>query len=187
MLRTHRPRLDYYGFVFATAKEENLLSRAFPLFPFIPVGGRGKFSLVEAKIVGQQPLAQFRRTLEDWAAGRTWARLLTPQVLQGGELEPPGNGREWVTRGLRRYRVWRTGWYYDAQKEEFGEPWGVGRAPEQDATAFLAGGQESDSVLALPERSRFTIKPDDDPATWFITGLGNPSWTYLGWGQVVLE
>ncbi len=187
VLRTHRPRLDYYGFVFATREEEALLRRAFRLFPFMPVGGRGKFSLVEGEIAAQYPLTQFTTALETWVVGRAWVRLLTPQVLQGAELEPTGDGREWVTPGLRRYRVWRTGWYYDAQQEDFGAPWGAGRGDEQDPDAFLAGGQESDSVLALPERSRFTLKAEDTPATWFVAGIGNPSWTYLGWGQVVFE
>ena len=63
----------------------------------------------------------------------------------------------------------------------------MAKADEQDPAAFLAGGQESNAVLALPERSRFTLKPDDDPARWFVEGLGNPSWSYLGWGQVVVE
>lgn len=186
VLRTHRPLLDYYGFIFATAKEADLLRRAFRLFPFMPVGGRGKFSLVEAHLNDNQPLAEFKTDLTDWAAGRTWARLLTPQVLQAGDLEPAGEGREWITRGLRRYRVWRTGWYYAGRKDEFVQ-WGAGREDEQNPRDFLAGGQESDAVLALPERSRFTLKPDDDAARWFIEGLGNPGWAYLGWGQVVIE
>lgn len=187
VLRTHRPMMDYYGFVFATATEGALLRRAFRLFPFMPVGGRGKFSLVEADIVAQQPLAEFERDLRAWAGRCTWARLLTPQVLQAGDLEPPAGDREWVTPGLRRYRVWRTGWYFDAQRDAFDPPLGAARGEEQSADAFLAGGQESVAVLALPEQSRFTLTPADDAAAWFIEGLGNPSWAYLGWGQVVLE
>jgi|GEM_PF-1890471 len=189
VLRTHRPCLDYYGFIFATAQEAALLHRAFRLFPFMPLGGRGKFSLVEATLLDGQPLSDFKQTLTTWAAGRSWARLLTPQVLQDAALEPAGDGREWVTPGLRRYRVWRTGWYYDAApgKESPFTAWGAARGEEQAPDGFLAGGQESDAVLALPERSRFSLKAGDDLATWFTEGLGNPGWTYLGWGQVVLE
>jgi hypothetical protein len=92
-----------------------------------------------------------------------------------------------VMPGLRRYRVWRTGRYYDAQAGAFGAPRGVEVGAWEDEDAVQPGGRESDAVLAVPERSRFRLLAEDDPAAWFIGGVGNPSWTYLGWGQVVIE
>jgi hypothetical protein len=192
-IRTHRPLLDYYGFVFADAGLEELLRRALRLLPFIPFGGRGKFSLVEGRLLGSQSLDDFLEALREWARGRDqWIRLLTPMVLGDGQADGllMGAGREVVMTGLRRYRVWRTGRYYDAQKDVFGKAMGVRPREEVDSAAFLAGGTESDAVLAVPERSRFRLlktEDEDDVARWFVEGVGNPSWTYLGWGQVVIE
>jgi hypothetical protein len=94
---------------------------------------------------------------------------------------------------LRRYRVWRTGRYYNAQEDNFDKPLGTEPeevhkeiAPPEDAV-LLPGGRESAAVQAVPERSRFQVLPGDDVTSWFIEGVGNPSWTYLGWGQVVIE
>lgn len=192
VLRTHRPLLDYYGFIFADRSLQPLLARAFRLFPMMPVGGRGKFSLVEAEIAAARPAAAFRAELDEWLDDRKdpgWVRLLTPLVLRNGGPDAllTGRGREMVMPGLRRYRVWRTGRYYDAQAGAFGAPRGVEVGAWEDEDAVQPGGRESDAVLAVPERSRFRLLAEDDPAAWFIGGVGNPSWTYLGWGQVVIE
>ena len=194
VLRTHRPLLDYYGFVFANQGLRPLLERAFRLFPLMPVGGRGKFSLVEAKIVDQETVEVFRDNLGDWMdkEERTgWVRLLTPLVLRNGQPDDllRGTGREIVMNGLRRYRVWRTGRYYDAYRDDgaFADPSGIKKGKQEDEAAFLPGGRESDAMLAVPERSRFRMLDGDDVADWFIEGVGNPNWTYLGWGQVVIE
>ena len=191
-LRTHRPLLDYYGFVFADAGLEPLLRRALRLFPFIPVGGKGKFSLVEGELLGGQSLDGFQKDLRQWTQQHSsgWVRLLTPMVLGDAGVPPllTGNGREVVMTGLRRYRVWRTGHYYDAQQEAFRQAMGVEPGEGEDPEApFLPGGRESEAVQAVPERSRFRLLPEDDPIRWFVEGVGNPSWTYLGWGQVVME
>jgi hypothetical protein len=196
VLRTHRPMLDYYGFIFAKENLRPLLERAFRLFPLMPVGGRGKFSLVEAEIVDQASVEEFRDNLRHWVGQdeRTgWVRLLTPLVLRNGQPDDllKGNGREIVMDGLRRYRVWRTGRYYDAYRDDgdggFADPRGIEKGEREAASAFLPGGRESDAVLAVPEHSRFRLLDGDDVADWFITGVGNPNWTYLGWGQVVIE
>lgn len=191
VLRTHRALLDYYGFIFADQGLRPLLERAFRLFPLMPVGGRGKFSLVEAGIVDQQSMTDFRGELRDWSGDeRTgWVRLLTPLVLRNAQPDDllKGTGREMVMNGLRRYRVWRTGRYYDAQSDTFADPIGVDPGEGVDEDHFLAGGRESEAVLAVPERSRFRLLEGDDVASWFVEGVGNPSWTYLGWGQVVIE
>jgi hypothetical protein len=196
VLRTHRPMLDYYGFIFAKEDLRPLLERAFRLFPLMPVGGRGKFSLVEAQIVDQKPMGNFRDEIDKWIDKNKrngWVRLLTPLVLRNGRPDDllKGTDREIVMDGLRRYRVWRTGRYYDAYREDgaggFAEPRGIERNKWEDDEAFLPGGQESNAVLAVPERSRFRLLDGDDVADWFIQGIGNPNWTYLGWGQVVIE
>lgn len=186
VLRTHRPLLDYYGFVFGTPDIKDLLKRAFRLFPLMPVGGRGKYSLVEAEIYDTAPLDDFRSDLQAWATQGDWLRLLTPLVLEDGLGATPllGTGRTLDMPGLRRYRVWRTGYYYNAQEDTFTE---IGLEPGNlEADGLLPGGQESEAVRAVPERSRVRIKAGDPVADWFIEGVGNPSWTYLGWGQVVI-
>jgi hypothetical protein len=193
VLRTHRPMLDYYGFVFADQGLRPLLERAFRLFPLMPVGGRGKFSLVEASVIDAQSLDDFHGDLRAWNDGckrNGWVRLLTPLVLRDGHPDEllRGTGREIVMNGLRRYRVWRTGRYYDAYSDDgFADPRGIEMGEQEDEEAFLPGGRESDAVLAVPELSRFRLLDDDDVTDWFIEGVGNPSWTYLGWGQVVIE
>lgn len=189
-IRTHRSLLDYYGFVFADRTLRRLLERGLRLLPFIPFGGRGKFSLVEGKVTDQVPLQTFTDEFQKWVKGRDcWVRLLTPAVLCDGQPDVPltGVGRTLLMTGLRRYRVWRTGRYYDAQAGEFCEPIGVKPDEYVDPDAFFAGGKESEAVLAVPERSRFQSLEGEDPTKWFLEGLGNPSWTYLGWGQVVIE
>lgn len=191
-LRTHRPLLDYYGFVFADAGLEPLLRRALRLLPFIPVGGKGKFSLVEGKLLDGQSLDKFQKELRQWAQQRSngWVRLLTPMVLGDAGVHPllTGNGREMVMTGLRRYRVWRTGRYYDAAQDAFRRAMGTEPGEGEDPNApFLPGGLESEAARAVPERSRFRLLEGDDTARWFVEGVGNPSWTYLGWGQMVIE
>jgi hypothetical protein len=190
-LRTHRPLLDYYGFIFADAKLESMLRRALRLLPFMPLGGKGKFSLVEGRLLEPQPLDEFLEMFRGWAPGAGgWARLLTPMVLGDGQADGPlaGVGREMVMTGLRRYRVWRTGRYYDAVQDTFGRAMGTEPGAGEDPDApFLPGGLESEAVRAVPERSRFRLLEGDDTARWFVEGVGNPSWTYLGWGQVVIE
>lgn len=190
-LRTHRPLLDYYGFIFADGGLEPLLRRALRLFPFIPVGGKGKFSMVEANLLEPRSLDEFLSEFRaDIKEPDEWLRLLTPMVLRDGRANElmTGGAREIVTTGLRRYRVWRTGRYYDAQQDAFGPARGVERgegiAPD---APFVAGGIESDAVLAVPELSRFRRLEQDDVTLWFVEGVGNPSWTYLGWGQLVVE
>ena len=128
-IRTHRPLLDYYGFIFADAGLEGLLRRALRLLPFIPFGGRGKFSVVEGELLGSQPqtLDALLNTFRQWIKKRgDWVRLLTPMVLGDGQADNllMGTGRDVVMTGLRRYRVWRTGRYYDAQKKTFGQAMG---------------------------------------------------------------
>jgi hypothetical protein len=189
-IRTHRPQLDYYGFIFGRAGQRPWLEKALGLFPVMPFGGRGKFSLVEGGLLAESPLADFRADLDKWAtdAGRSgWVSLLTPLVLPSDGVAEPLAGdavEEIVMTRFQRYRVWRTGSYFNG--EGFDEL-GTDRGYTSDDAPFLAGGEESVAVQAVPERSRFRLKKPSDAARWFIEGLGHPGWSYLGWGQVVIE
>lgn len=188
-LRTHRPYLDYYGFIFGQSAQRAWLEKALCLLPVIPFGGKGKFSLVEGRILAESSLTDFREKLQDWAANQpVWARLLTPLVLPAsGVAEPLNSGlvEEVVMIGFRRYRVWRTGRYFNG--ESFDEPLGTDPGYVADDAPILPGGAESVAVQAVPERSRFRVKDPADAVRWFIEGTGHPGWSYLGWGQVVIE
>lgn len=192
VLRTHRPLLHYYGFIFARSDLKSVFERALRLFPLMPVGGRGKFSLVEARIEKHTAMKFFRDEFHQWLNTKKhtgWVRLLTPMVLNQGQPNEllTGTKRKMVMSGLRRYRVWRTGRYYDAQRETFSEAMGITMGAREKAGGHSPGGRESEAILAVPERSRFRQVSGDDVVDWFVTGVGNPSWTYLGWGQVVIE
>lgn len=188
-IRTHRPQLDYYGFIFGKTAHRSWLEKALGLFPIMPVGGQGKFSLVEGELLAEEPLTRFRSDLEKWAADRLgWVRLLTPLVLpSSGVAEPLAQGvvEEMVMTRFQRYRVWRTGRYFNG--DDFDRPFGTDQGYTADYAPFLAGGEESVAVQAMPERSRFRLKNPADAVRWFIEGTGHPGWSYLGWGQVVIE
>jgi hypothetical protein len=119
--------------------------------------------------------------------GQIEIRLLTPLALQGGDESLLMKAPEMHFVRLRRYRVWRTGHYYapgNAKAENGFVPVGL------DRESGGPGGTESSPVLGVPERSRFRFPADDETraqlAETFIHGDGNPGWTYLGWGQVVM-
>jgi len=191
----HRQRQDYTGFVFTGAPDlPDLLRPALRYLPLLPFGGKGKFACVEAEIEGKPGnLGVFQADLEEYLAklgsdGPIEARLLTPLALQGGEdsvlIE---KAAEMHFARLRRYRAWRTGHYYapgDPKAVEGFIPVGL------DRTSGGPGGTESSPVLGVPEGSRFRFPATDEVrqqlARAFIEGDGNPGWTYLGWGQVVM-
>jgi hypothetical protein len=189
-IRTHRPYLDYYGFIFGQSAQQAWLERALGLLPVMPFGGRGKFSLVEGRLQDAGPMHEFRAKLQEWLARLgepVWLRLLTPLVLPAaGAAEPLSLDRveEVVMTGFRRYRVWRTGRYFNGQGFD---KWGMDPGYTADDAPDLPGGMESDSVQAVPERSLLRVKRAADAVRWFIEGAGHPGWSYLGWGQVVIE
>lgn len=191
----HRQQQDYTGFIFTGAPDLlDLLRPALRYLPLLPFGGKGKFTCVEAKVEGQPGnLGDFRNDLESYLAGldsngQIEARLLTPLTLQSGDdsLLMKASEEMHFAR-LRRYRAWRTGHYYapgNAKAENGFIPVGL------DRESGGPGGTESTPVLGVPERSRFRFPADDETcarlAKAFIEGDGNPAWTYLGWGQVVM-
>lgn len=193
-LRTHRTQLDYYGFIFGRSEHKAWLMKALRFLPFLPVGGRGKFSLVESDIVDEQPLQDFEDNLAEWVARRQgWLHLLTPLVLPQTGIAAPldfNNAQEVVMTNYQRYRVWRTGLYFDGQADFV--PIGTGDyyGQAEDDARLQAGGAESVAVRAVPEYSRFRLSSDQlsqNATRWFIDGLGHAGWRYLGWGQVVIE
>lgn len=191
----HRQGQDYTGFIFTGAPDlPNLLRPALRYLPLLPFGGKGKFTCVEAKVEGQPGnLGDFRNDLEEYLAslssnGQIEARLLTPLALQGGDesLLMKASEEMHVAR-LRRYRAWRTGYYYapgNVKAENGFIPVGL------DRESGGPGGTESTPVLGMPERSQFRFPANAETraqlAQAFIEGDGNPGWTYLGWGQVVM-
>lgn len=189
-IRTHRPQLDYYGFIFGKTEHKTWLEKALRFFPFLPVGGKGKFSSIEGEILAEQRLDSFRDALQQWAAGRNgWINLLTPMVMPMPGLAEPldiQQSDEVIMTGLQRYRVWRTGLYFNGEGD-FDEPAGIGPYYSADDSPLHAGGAESVAVQAVPERSRFRLKDIKEATRWFIEGTGHPGWSYLGWGQVVIE
>jgi hypothetical protein len=190
---SHRAGQAYEGFVFAPGDWEDDLWRALRLLPLLPLGGKGKFSLAEGEIAGRENLAQLRAVLEGSLRGGEAVRLLTPMILQDGQPNWLMEEAEAVTDlpRLRRYRAWRTGAYYDFLEGRFDE---VGIGPgegEQAAQYGLPSGAESRAATGIPEGSRFVLPAGADQAAkvaeHFVRGVGHPNWTYLGWGQVVVE
>jgi hypothetical protein len=187
--RTHRPCLDYYGFIFGRAAHRRWLETAFGLFPILPFGGKGKFALIEASLQDDVALAEFRCDLQTWTARQgQWARLLTPLVLPAIDDVPEPLSQEAVAEvaltRFRRYRVWRTGRYFNG--EDF-DTLGTDLGYRDTEAPALVGGLESAAMQAVPDGSRFRFKRSDDAVRWFIEGTGHPGWSYLGWGQVVIE
>ncbi|RMH01708.1 MAG: hypothetical protein D6706_01485 [Chloroflexi bacterium] len=198
-IRTHRPHLDYYGFIFGRAEQRAWLEKGLRFLPFIPIGGRGKFSSIEGDVAAECNLSDFEKELYEWAASRWrvnndhqgWLRLLTPLVIPKAGIVELLNSeitQEVIMTRFQRYRVWRTGRYFNG--EAFDAPVGVGPYYDGATDALLqAGGAESVAVRAVPENSRFQMKMKNLPQAvrWFIEGTGHPGWRYLGWGQVVIE
>jgi hypothetical protein len=189
----HRADLAYAGFVFAPATWENDLRRALRLLPLLPFGGKGKFSMAEGEVAGRLPLDRFRADLRATVQATPEVWLLTPMILQAGAPNWLLEGATAVTHlpRLRRYRSWRTGAYYDFIRGEFDE-FGIGPGEGEDDSQYgLPSGAESRAATGVPERSRFVLpaQPDlaDKVTEAFIRGVGHPNWTYLGWGQVVVE
>lgn len=191
-MRTHRSHLDYYGFIFGRSEQRAWLTEAFRFFPFLPVGGKGKFSLVEGELLAEKPLAEFRNELQKWVAARSgWLYLLTPMVFpRKGVAEPfeLNKVEEVIMANYQRYRVWRTGLYFNGEGG-FDEPLGIGPYYGEEDSPLQAGGAESVAIRAVPEHSRFRLNNtqlQENATRWFIEGTGHAGWSYLGWGQVVI-
>lgn len=192
-LATHQAQQGYYGFIFGEQGIRPFLERALRMLPFVSLGGKGKFSLAEGCIVHQRDLATFQDELVRHVErnAQQWVRLLTPAIV--------GQGRDWlmtaaeqmVIKRFRRYRVWRTGDYYDQTDPSglasYGMELGLGEDP---GALRLPAGRESDPVTGIPERSRFCVDATQhgvELARCFVRGVGRPDWAALGWGQVVIE
>ena len=192
----HRPVVDYHGFIFAPAGAEKLLRRGLRLLPFIPFGGKGKFSAVEAWLQQRGTVADFKHNLRNNLVGGGYdcLQLMTPMLLQSGSNDwLLQEAAETIVSRVQRYRIWQSGFAYDPNNLEnpFG-PHGVDHFPEDsnDVTAY-PGGQESVPVTGLPAGSRFRLHPQGDNidrmADAFVEGVGHPGWRYAGWGQIVFR
>jgi len=192
-LSNHRACQTYAGFIFAPSEWGDDLQRALRLLPCMPLGGKGKFAVAEGEVTAQIEVDRFQADFGTSLEKAKTLRLLTPVILQDGE--PNWLLQEAVTitdlPRLRRYRIWRTGAYYDFIHKEF-EELGIGPGEGENTELYgLPSGAESRAATGIPERSRFALSPEQDwsgkIAEQFIHGVGHPNWTYLGWGQVVVE
>lgn len=195
----HGAEQRYRGWVFCDDEGENALRRGLALLPFLPFGGKGKFTAAEAMIA--EDATTGRTALEGALAAAIAAycpqeiviRFVAPVVVQGVEPGLLGEARSLSPRPPRRYRVWRTGVYPDAVSDGGRRTYGV----QADATLELAWqegqgylvGQTSESVVALPEGSTFVFDGDKAPAVAaaFVRGLGRRDWASTGWGQFFVQ
>jgi hypothetical protein len=194
----HRPVIEYVGYVFGNSATETLLRRALRLLPIIPLGGKGKFSLVEGQITMQQSRTRFERDLQEALTSLTatdgiWLQLLTPMLLQeGAENWLLVHARESMVSRVQRYRIWQSGTVFDLRAPNQIARRGIEAEEEIPIESILnPGGEETRAVTGIPEGSRFrmdaTPQRVKEIAQYFITGLGHPGWAYAGWGQVVIE
>lgn len=191
----HGTEQHYRGWIFCDDSTEPALRRALGLLPFLPFGGKGKFTAAEAWVAedATTDLVTFKQALAGVMAARCpqeiVIRFASPVVVHGAEPGLLGEARSLSPRPPRRYRVWRTGAYPDITS---GEGWRVyGTKAEgafelawQEGEGYLAG-QASESVIALPEGSTFVFGPDKAGAlaSAFVRGLGRRDWSSTGWGQ----
>jgi len=191
----HRQRQRYTGFIFVEGEDLiRLLRPALRYLPLLPFGGKGKFASAEATVEGQPGnLQPFQTALRNYLgqlgeAGTIEARLLTPLALQGGDKSLLMSAPEISFDRVRRYRTWRTGHYYAPGHHKAGGSDFIEVGLDRESGG--PGGTESTPVMGVPERSQFRFPATDETreqlARVFIYGDGNPGWTYLGWGQVVM-
>ena len=180
----HQPFQDYYGFIAEdtdniTESFFHQLQRAFRAFPFFSFGGRGKYSTVEGRIVKTITAAEFLKGMrEAILEEKPWVSLLTPMIMNENDnwLLKTNNLETMVIPRPQRYRVWRTGLYAD-----HGELKMYGRNLKENEC-------QTESVFGFPEGSRFKVNVSDELlGQSFIEGMGNRDWTYLGWGQVIID
>jgi hypothetical protein len=179
----HEPFQEYRGFIVEEHPAEAhsfmpQIRKSLRMLPFLPFGGWGKFCPVEAWLAkGPIDDGTFTEGLAEVVErnGR-WLSLLTPSPMQDSGNWLMTSAAEMRVTRLRRYRAWRVGVY-----AEHGE----------DAIYRAEGGEQTPPVLGLPEGSRFQLREEpqllDELGDQFLWGVGNTNWTYLGWGQVIVD
>lgn len=180
-LIVHNPFREYWGFVLAEEDFiKNHLQRALRLFPVSSFGGRGKFSQVEATISTIENLDSFTASLKDLAMNEII--LLTPAILDGPDVFQLLGNAEYLNFGLRRYRVWRTGLYWEGVDPP--KVYGITSEEKKIEDSHQTAGR-----LALIDGTKIRIKNPNknELIDSFIRGIGHKDWTYLGWGQIILS
>lgn len=177
-IQAHELLSHYYGFILAPAQLEGVLQRALRVFPAQPFGGKGKFALVEAemhRVAEDEFLAELRQSIVN---KELWLELLTPIACLPGEAMFE-NWESIRLSSLRRYRVWRTGLYLGAWEDPpTWKTYGLGTDDEQ-----------SEPFLGMAEGASFKVRAGSETKAIndFLHGVGDPRWTYLGWGQVIFD
>ena len=100
------------------------------MLPFLPLGGKGKFTVAEARIQRNDSTVQLRDRLADSIRTEVDANqdkhngidieMVTPLVLQNNDMALMQQADRWYPKSLRRYRVWRTGIYPDITNSKGG-------------------------------------------------------------------
>lgn len=179
-VRSHPPFRDYYGFIAVASEQGDLtgeIRRALRLLPFLPFGGRGKFAQVEGELVDSMAREQFLVDLAPETPRAVEAVFLTPMILRDGGSSPLLAQAEVVALGrLRRYRVWRQGWYPIEGEFKRYEPT---PGPEGEGCQSLA-------FPGIREGSRLRLS-SQGLRNAIIDGVGHPEWTCFGWGQVIID
>lgn len=174
---SHMPFQEYWGFVIAPKEFiTRHLHRALAALPFFPFGGgRGKFTQVEAAVTGAMTEDRFTDGLTIPPEGCT-IQLLSP-ALGPESLTTVAGSHKFDLSGFRPqlYSTWRTGLYWEAGGlAEYGRGREVATKPR----------------LGLGEGMRIIFREAVNPVKLkqlLIQGFGDPDFTRLGWGQMILE
>jgi hypothetical protein len=190
-VESHEPEQRYRGYIFCLTGLEPVLERAMGLLPFLPLGGKGKYTAAEMEVLAGQP----RQVVENDLAAilsqpEITIELLSPMVVEGEGGDIMRHALRFYPKPLRRYKVWRTGTYPDHKQDGHMHHYGDSVTATEAAIAWLPSegyvdGAVSQSVAAWPDGSRFVFASTQAPAlaAAFVAGLGRRDWAGLGWGQ----
>lgn len=168
----HQPFQDYYGFIVHDDSFSKKLEKAINTLAVIPFGGRGKYCPIEAEI---SYLVSIDKFFEGFQATRK-LQLLTAMITDDFEGELLRQSIL-VELKYKRYRVWRTGLYWESSN------WNAYKIGSVET-------QQTIPVKGISEGTKIVLNDNNtmnDLINIFANGYGNPDWTYLGWGQVIYE
>lgn len=190
----HAPEQRYRGWIFTSEAAEGALRRSLGLLPFLPLGGKGKYTAAEIRVVKVVERSMVEAGLAaQLRGGEFTVELASPAAIQGTHLGILQEALRMSVRPPRVYRVWRTGTYPDQTNGGLAV-YGLAAAAADVPLAWQAGegylyGQATEPVRALPEGCRFTFAPERAAAVAaaFVTGVGRADWAGLGWGQIFVR
>lgn len=197
-VESHAPEQRYRGWIFTSAAGERALRRGLGLLPFLPLGGKGKYTAAEIQVVEVTERRELAAALAARLGGGEFTvELASPAAIEGADLGILKDALRMSVRPPRVYRVWRTGLYPDQTDRENGglHRYGVEAPGGTDVPlAWQAGdgylyGQVTQPVRALPEGCRFTFDGAQagTVAEAFVAGVGRADWAGLGWGQLFVR